>query len=487
MRFCSTCGEPIKDDEKYCKNCGHKNPKKRNMIIYFILMVILFLVFEIVSSLIYSEVYAVIKSSRFGMYFVVESIWAATVFIMMVLAGNKYILYRKKEPLWKSMKLAFPPMFLAIISTIYNFGSAISFNYVDVICLAFYCLAIGLVEEFMCRGWLLTEFIERYGYDRKHIRLAIVCSALVFGCMHFTNILAGQEVFETVCQVIQTLGSGYLFGALFYRTRNIWSCVLVHAFYDFSIFLGEIKIYDACTYGTMTDEMKIASLISSILLAVIYVINGEILIRPTKVNSLLPKPKENTKEDIAKSDSIMKIGVILMIICSIGFLYFPSNEYEGYKTCKNYPFKDINGNYYIKSYYVDTVDINYNDYSLTVNINELTVNIKNNNTGYINNLNIPEDSKVLVIKNNNYFVVTAYNSEKKKIYYKQIKYTDITDENSFIDNIMNDTKEYISPTVTFVGSISFDDSEEEYAYFQAEEMPDIMIDSDSELYELNIN
>ena len=124
MRFCSTCGEPIKDDEKYCKNCGHKNPKKRNMIIYFILMVILFLVFEIVSSLIYSEVYAVIESSRFGMYFVVESIWAATVFIMMVLAGNKYILYRKKEPLWKSMKLAFPPMFLAIISTIYN-----HFNY----------------------------------------------------------------------------------------------------------------------------------------------------------------------------------------------------------------------------------------------------------------------------------------------------------------------------------------------------------------------
>lgn len=487
MRYCKKCGHVIDGRSEYCEECGTRNRKPVNMLVYFIFMLVIFALFQLASNYTNSFFFRIIGGSSYGSLVTIESIWAITIFVVMVLAGNTYIFRRRRESIITSILLAIPPLIISAIYMRNYIGDAIMYNTTDVLCLALYSLMIGIAEEFLCRGWILTEFIERYGSDRKHIRLSILASAIIFSLMHILNIFAGQDVFSTVMQVIQTLGLGYLLGVIFYRTRNIWSCVLVHAFYDFSIFLGEIKIYDACTYGTMTDEMKIASLISSILLAVIYVINGEILIRPTKVNSLLPKPKENTKEDIAKSDSIMKIGVILMIICSIGFLYFPSNEYEGYKTCKNYPFKDINGNYYIKSYYVDTVDINYNDYSLTVNINESTVNIKNNNTGYINNLNIPEDSKVLVIKNNNYFVVTAYNSEKKKIYYKQIKYTDITDENSFIDNIMNDTKEYISPTVTFVGSISFDDSEEEYVYFQAEEMSDIMIDSDSELYELNIN
>ena len=488
MRFCSACGEVIKDDEKYCKNCGHKNAKKRNMLLYFISMIILFILFDVVSKFIYSNVYEVIQLSRFGVYFIVESIWAAVVFAMMIIAGNKYIFYRKKENFWKSVGLAVFPLIVSIIGLLTNLSPAIDFNFVDVLCLVLYCFTIGLVEEFMCRGWILTEFIERYGYDRKHVRLAILCSALVFGFMHITNIGAGQSVFETICQIIQTIGSGYLFGAIFYRTRNIWACVFIHAFYDFSIFLSEIGIYNACTYGDMNTTMMITSLITSIALAAIYYISGEILIRPSKVNHLLPKKKELTKEEFDISEKIYKVGTIFVIIFTVVLFVTPVTEYEGYSDCKTYPTKEISDNFYIKKYIIKKYDITYNDYSISIKPkgNDSLV-ITNNNTKYSKTITLSENSKFIVIKNNNYFAITLYDREEGKIIYKQIKYYDITDDNSFIDNLMDGSKEYVAPSIKNIGTILFDNSNEEFVYFESEEMPNIMIDSDSELYELVIN
>jgi len=232
----------------------------------------------------------------------------------------------------------------------------------------------------------------------------------------------------------------------------------------------------------------ITSLITSIALAAIYYISGEILIRPSKVNHLLPKKKELTKEEFDISERIYKVGTIFVIIFTVVLFVTPVTEYEGYSDCKTYPTKEISDNFYIKKYIIKKYDITYNDYSISIKPkgNDSLV-ITNNNTKYSKTITLSENSKFIVIKNNNYFAITLYDREEGKIIYKQIKYYDITDDNSFIDNLMDGSKEYVAPSIKNIGTILFDNSNEEFVYFESEEMPNIMIDSDSELYELVIN
>ena len=71
-------------------------------------------------------------------------------------------------------------MVLSLIILVVSFIEIIdSVNIPVVLNLAIYCLLIGLVEEFLCRGWLLNEFLERFSNSKKNIIISIVLSSLV--------------------------------------------------------------------------------------------------------------------------------------------------------------------------------------------------------------------------------------------------------------------------------------------------------------------
>ena len=66
MKFCGHCGESINENVKFCPHCGKANGKKKHMLIYFILMIMLFIVFEIGSEFIYSASFEIISLSKYG-------------------------------------------------------------------------------------------------------------------------------------------------------------------------------------------------------------------------------------------------------------------------------------------------------------------------------------------------------------------------------------------------------------------------------------
>lgn len=92
-------------------------------------------------------------------------------------------------------------------------------------------LLIGVSEEFMFRGVLLTFLRDRY---REWI--AALVSALLFGAFHF---LAGP---------IQVLSSAIM-GYLLYYTRRvsggIWVPIVMHAAWDYSVFTGYTTAHPA--------------------------------------------------------------------------------------------------------------------------------------------------------------------------------------------------------------------------------------------------
>ena len=476
MKFCGHCGKSIEEDVKFCPFCGKGNHKKKHMLIYFILMVMIFILFDIGSKLIYSSSYEIISVSKYGSYIILESIWALTVFIILLWAGNAYIFHWKKVPIRKSLSLALPPMVIAILMFLTNFSYAVSYNLTDVLGLALYCFAIGLTEEFLCRGWLLTEFIERYGYDYKHVKLSILASALIFGCMHFTNIFAGQTFFETLMQVIQTMGMGYLLGTVFYRTRNIWAVVFIHAFYDFSLMLAEIGQYAVCT-STGTTESQLTTIVVSVLLSVIYLALGEFNLRKTKTYDLLPDVKEITKKEI--DDSIRTTRLCrLIVLISLACIFVTNFVTPDVKTkeCKAYPTKTINGNYSIKKVYYKEYEYIESNKTSRIYINGDKFYKQNKYTNEVTELTSSKND-LIVIHNDNNNVLAYYDKEENKIHYEKNNFK--FDDNPIIID-------YPVPKLESFGVIEFDNGEK-YVFFTSKDIKYGMIDSDSVLYEVNFD
>ena len=121
--------------------------------------------------------------------------------------------------LWQKYALGSSPriwslFIIAGISLIGSLSSLNGFNLGNFINLLFLTIFIGIAEEFLCRGWLQNEFIERYGDTKRHIILSILFSSLIFGLIHLTNLMAGQDLLTTIIQVIQATSVGLLLGSI---------------------------------------------------------------------------------------------------------------------------------------------------------------------------------------------------------------------------------------------------------------------------------
>jgi membrane protease YdiL (CAAX protease family) len=89
-------------------------------------------------------------------------------------------------------------------------------------------LAVGTAEEFIFRvlllGWLVTKLPAPH---------ALAISACVFGLAHLHELSV-----LGIVSVAPQVGSGFVFGAVYLRTRNPLGSILVHAYWDFPYFMA---------------------------------------------------------------------------------------------------------------------------------------------------------------------------------------------------------------------------------------------------------
>lgn len=319
--------------EKEIKS-NKKKEKNVNMFLIFMKYLVLFILFDILISNVPSYVGRYIVNGRYINYFVVESIAVILSIIAMVLAGNSYVFKEKKNDFLSSLLVGGFPIFISLVNFIPSIGPAVKNSLPNVVSLAFYCAAIGLFEEFMCRGWIQTEFIERNSKTFKQVCVSILLSSLIFGGMHITNIwLGGQTVLQTVTQIIQAVGMGFLLGAIFFRTRNIWSVAFIHAFWDFALLLEESTQIKACTYGTPTNSILIFQFVSSTILSIIYVIVALYILRKTRTTEYFTNIETDTKKDDNFFSSLILVAIVLWIVLANNTAKV---NYDDYKTCYSY-------------------------------------------------------------------------------------------------------------------------------------------------------
>jgi len=95
-------------------------------------------------------------------------------------------------------------------------------------------LLLGFVEEGIFRGVLF------YGLSTQFTPLfTVILTALVFGLFHIVNLFAGAPLDQTIFQMIHAGAMGFLYAALRLRLGAVWPIMLIHALWDFSLFVLE--------------------------------------------------------------------------------------------------------------------------------------------------------------------------------------------------------------------------------------------------------
>ena len=192
-----------------------KEKKRLPLFWYWIFMIVLFLIIMLSQNVVAGIMGGSLVTSRFGEDATFEILWAGLVLVVVLLFKNKYIFTQKREGFFKSFQYILPELLLSGFFILISVISMIAHNNpIDkfaIFNLMLYCLFVGIVEEFLCRGWLLNEFLERYSRNRKEIILSILASSFIFGVVHFINIGETQGLFETLVQVLNAFAGGVFF------------------------------------------------------------------------------------------------------------------------------------------------------------------------------------------------------------------------------------------------------------------------------------
>lgn len=94
-------------------------------------------------------------------------------------------------------------------------------------------LLVGISEELMFRGILF-----RGALSRMTIWKAIWLSCILFGLIHALNVLITGDLRASLIQALAAFMSGVMFMALRIRTGSLYPLIIVHALWDFSLFVG---------------------------------------------------------------------------------------------------------------------------------------------------------------------------------------------------------------------------------------------------------
>lgn len=463
--------------------------EKRNIYFYFITMIVVFTAVSLLCDVLPVLIARNINYSKYGSELLVEMLFALVILIIMLLFKNSYVFTEKKMKFWDSVLLGIPMLILIGINL---YGSAPSLNNVNMsnlFNLLLLCVFIGIAEEFLCRGWLQNEFIERFGDNKKHIILSIVFSSLIFGFMHLSNILVGQSLFQTIMQIIQATSIGILFGSIYYKSKNIWSVIFLHGLYDFSIMLSDVNVIKECTYGTPTTSIAIYSTFSSILIILFYVFNAVLVLRTTDLKDKLKGNKDNTSIVIAI------VTIFMLMLMPFGIFVKGYDEYEicynyDVKTVKNYDFEKHYPSY--REYYISSERSNdlYNEtelFNYVFEVKEDYVLLTNKITKENIKLEFNDMVGFYVLNNDNKYTLIAYTNDgyNSEVYYSDfINQNNISNDKKYLNMIKDSFKKYELPAISIGGYVTFKNDNYKYPYFLDSSYNHFMLDKDNKLFKI---
>ena len=126
--------------------------------------------------------------------------------------------------------LYFIPLLAILTVNLWN-GIKMNTSVINTILFIISMLCVGFLEEIIFRGFLFVSM------SQNGLKSAIVMSSITFGIGHIVNLLNGGDFVPTLLQVFYAIAIGFLFTIMFYKSKSLIPCIIVHAvFNSLSIF-----------------------------------------------------------------------------------------------------------------------------------------------------------------------------------------------------------------------------------------------------------
>ena len=180
------------------------------------------------------------------------------------------LIWLKKNGLFEKYGLVLPkykpagawfyfPLMLIGFASIY-FGVKLKYSIPETVFYIVSMLCVGFLEEIIFRGFLFL------GMARKNVRTAIIVSSVTFGIGHIVNLLNGQDLSETMLQIVFAVIVGFMLVTLFYKGKSLLPCI---AFHGINNALSAISDEEASlrVFGSVERELWITVSIAIVIAA----------------------------------------------------------------------------------------------------------------------------------------------------------------------------------------------------------------------------
>lgn len=189
---------------------------------------------------------------------------------------------------------------------------------------------VGFCEEMFFRGIVSNLFWDKHAKDPAGVWTATIYSGLIFGLMHGINFQAAIAS-GVLVQMLAASAMGMALTAIYYRCRNLWVTVCIHAFLDFCALFSE-----GFFGGTIAEAIGGYTPVQAITSTVPYIIVTLVLLRKRKLAEMFAdKPTldalRNDRSLIMtvnfasslKSRKSLDRAIIVFIVCAV-MLFFGS-------------------------------------------------------------------------------------------------------------------------------------------------------------------
>ena len=129
--------------------------------------------------------------------------------------------------------LFFIPLLAILTVNLWN-GVKMNTSIINTVLFIISMVCVGFLEEIIFRGFLFVSM------SQNSIKSAIIVSSITFGIGHIVNLLNGGDFIPTLLQVFYAIAIGFLFTIMFYKSKSLIPCIIVHAIFNsLSIFSVE--------------------------------------------------------------------------------------------------------------------------------------------------------------------------------------------------------------------------------------------------------
>ena len=180
----------------------------------------------------------------------------------------------------------FIPIGLSVLNFFLNVMGEKIISPIDIALMCTEMLFVGITEELISRGLVLGFFHDAFGSStKKGAYMTAICSGMVFGCFHLLNLINTTNRTAIYAQVIANVCTGFLWGAVYLRKRNIFALMLLHTVSDIAAMVSS---------GYLTGKKDVSAAIDStsplvMIVAAIYVVAGIYVLRDEKMHYISEK------------------------------------------------------------------------------------------------------------------------------------------------------------------------------------------------------